>query len=75
MYGANESAVDNDGKLPRYVRITDITPEGFLTSEGKKGFPSEKVNEKNKLKSGDIVFARTGATVGKTYSYRPIDGE
>ena len=30
---------------------------------------AESYSEKHFLKSGDILFARTGATVGKTYYY------
>ena len=69
-YGATASAVDYDGET-RYVRITDITDEGTLNDDIKS---AEKVDEKYLLNEGDILFARTGATVGKTCRYRKSYG-
>ena len=69
-YGATASAVDYDGET-RYVRITDITDEGALNDDIKS---AEKVDEKYLLNEGDILFARTGATVGKTCRYRKSYG-
>ena len=36
--------------------------------------PNAKDVESYILHEGDITFARTGATVGKTYIYNPLDG-
>ena len=36
--------------------------------------PDEKAGEQYKLQKGDIVFARTGASVGKSYLYEEADG-
>ena len=69
-YGANCSAIEYDGNT-RYLRITDITDGGSLTGDAKS--PSE-INEKYLLFDGDILFARSGATVGKTYRYNKEDG-
>jgi type I restriction enzyme S subunit len=63
-YGSSASAIKYNNKKPRYIRITDITNEGCLKSDKKS--PSS-VDVKYLLNKGDIVFARSGATVGKTY--------
>lgn len=73
-YGINAAAVPLQGSLPVYIRITDISEDGYF-------FPSKKVgvnspfSELYKLSAGDIVLARTGASVGKSYRYREQDGE
>lgn len=69
-YGATASAVDYDGET-RYVRITDITDDGALNNDVKS---ASKVDEKYLLNDGDILLARTGATVGKTCRYRKSYG-
>ncbi len=64
-YGLNESAVPFNRDLPLYLRITDISEDGKYISEGRvsvKYYKLEKLLSKNNL-----LFARTGATVGKTY--------
>lgn len=72
-YGSGASAGEYDISLPRYVRITDINDNGKLTST-----PVSPKNEPNidkyTLTTGDILFARSGATVGKTYLYNERDG-
>ena len=70
-YGATASAVDYDGQI-RYVRITDITDDGALNDDIKS---AATVDEKYLLSDGDILFARTGATVGKTCRYRSDYGK
>ena len=70
-YGSGASAVDFNGKI-RYVRITDIKDDGELHDE--KVSPSI-IDDKYILKDGDILFARSGATVGKTYLYRSKEGK
>ena len=70
-YGSGASAVDFDGKI-RYVRITDIKDDGEL--QGDKVSPNV-FDDKYTLNDGDILFARSGATVGKTYQYRQKDGK
>lgn len=69
MYGANESGVPFDEGLPRYIRITDITMNGKLKDEGKLSLTSES-SEGYILEDKDILFARSGATVGKAFIYR-----
>ena len=68
-YGANESGVDYDVDLPRYIRISDFGMDGKL-SEEKKLSLTEKQAQDYYLKDGDILFARSGATVGKTYQFK-----
>lgn len=68
-YGANESAESDDRSYPRYIRITDITDDGDLRDETFKSLSPEKAKD-YMLNPGDILFARSGATVGKTYLYR-----
>ncbi len=72
-YGLNAPAVPFDGSRPTYIRITDIGNDGRFR-------PSPRVsvngggNPRYLLRSGDLVFARTGASVGKSYLYDPNDG-
>jgi len=70
-YGSGASAIDYDGKT-RYIRITDINENGSLNEEMKS--PSE-YEKKYNLHDGDILFARSGATVGKTLRYKASYGE
>lgn len=65
-YGFVSPAVEYDGET-RYVRITDITDDGALGGDVKSAI---KNDNKYLLHEGDILFARTGATVGKTCRYR-----
>ena len=68
-YGANESGVEYQPDLPRYIRITDINSDGTLKEEGKLSLNEEQANG-FLLKDGDILFARSGATVGKSFLYK-----
>ena len=70
-YGSQASAIDYDGNI-RYVRITDISDDGTLNHDVKS--PSI-VDKKYFLDEGDILFARSGATAGKTYIYHEKDGQ
>ena len=74
MYGANESADEENKDNPRYIRITDIGNDGNLNDETFKSLPPEKAKE-YLLTEGDILFARSGATVGKTYHFKNYKGE
>ena len=68
-YGANESAELDDRELPRYIRITDIDDSGKLRESTFKSISKEIANLYN-VKNGDILLARSGATVGKSYFHR-----
>ncbi|WP_323615842.1 restriction endonuclease subunit S [Erysipelothrix rhusiopathiae] len=74
-YGLNASSKEYDGKN-KYLRITDI-------DDNSRQFRTESLTSPNInldlaknyiLKNGDILFARTGPSVGKTYKYNEIDG-
>lgn len=73
-YGLNAPATDYNENLPTYLRITDIDDDGRFNKSDKKSVDS-LLSENYHLNEGDIVFARTGATVGKTYLYDKTDGE
>ncbi|NQP19821.1 hypothetical protein HO928_08840 [Streptococcus suis] len=73
QYGANESGEDYDESLPRYIRITDIDSNGDLKREGKQSL-AEKIATPYILQDGDLLFARSGATVGKTFLYKSCFG-
>jgi type I restriction enzyme S subunit len=68
-YGANESAELEDPELPRYVRITDIDDKDGLRDETFKSLPRD-VAAPYLLQEGDLLFARSGATAGKSFLYR-----
>lgn len=69
LYGANESGVPYDETLPRYIRITDITLDGKLKDSGKLSLTEESAKDYF-LEDGDVLFARSGATVGKAFIYK-----
>lgn len=74
QYGANAPAVSYSEDLPLYIRITDIDDDGkYLVSNRASVNISDYKNYL--LNKGDIVFARTGATTGKTYLYNENDGQ
>jgi type I restriction enzyme S subunit len=68
MYGANEAAVLDDRSLPRYIRITDVKADGTLHDDTFRSL-EEDVAAPFLLNDGDILLARSGATVGKSFQY------
>ncbi len=72
-YGANESGDNASEDGPRYIRITDLDEFGNLRDNSVKRLPSD-VALPYMLTDGDILFARSGATVGKTYRYKSEHG-
>ena len=76
-YGLNAAAKEYDG-MHKYIRITDIDDETHNFIQSNLASPDIDFNmdvSHYKLNVGDIVFARTGASVGKTYLYNPNDGD
>ena len=69
QYGANEPAEECNYYDPRYIRITDIKDDGTLRDDTFKSLPLGKAKE-YMLTKGDLLFARSGATVGKTFLYK-----
>ena len=73
-YGIGAAAVDFNSNYPTYLRITDIDEAGNLIKEGLKSV--DHLDSSNYiLEEGEIVFARTGASVGKSYLFNKKDGE
>jgi type I restriction enzyme, S subunit len=72
-YGINAAAVEFTHQLPTYLRITDIDEDGNFSKTGRKCVDST-FSGNYILRKGDLVFARTGASVGKTYLYNEADG-
>lgn len=73
-YGANEAALEDNPDWPRFVRISDINEDGTLCVETFRSL-SPEIAEPYLLERGDVLFARSGATVGKTFIYRPEWGK
>src|SRR5680860_551394 len=73
MYGANESATESNPDNSRYIRITDFGNDGNLRNDSFKSLLMEKA-EGYFLKEGDLLFTRSGATVGKTFLFKNYDG-
>lgn len=69
VYGANESAELDDRDLPRYIRITDLDSYGNLRNDTFRSLPLDKAKG-YMLINGDILLARSGATVGKAYIHK-----
>ena len=73
VYGANEKAIPGNPSTDyRYIRITDIDDNGYLNSDWQT---AENIEEKYVLKDGDFLFARSGATAGKTFLYQSYFGK
>jgi len=73
-YGINAAAVSFSDKLPSYIRITDISEHGRFCPDRRVSVNATR-SDQYYLQEGDVVFARTGASVGKSYLYEPCDGE
>ena len=75
-YGLNAAAKEYDG-VHGYLRIRDIDevshsflPEGLTSPD----VPEDQLTD-YRMDEQSIVYARTGASTGKTYIYRDSDGE
>ncbi|MBZ0096869.1 MAG: restriction endonuclease subunit S [Sulfuricella sp.] len=66
QYGYTEKA-QQEKVGPRFLRITDIQDDKVDWSRVPFCVIDAKDKEKYLLRQGDLVFARTGATVGKSY--------
>lgn len=73
-YGLNEAAELEDRELPRYLRITDFDESGALRDDTFRSLPREVAREAP-LVTNDVLFARSGATVGKTFLFRDYQGD
>nr|VFK54159.1 MAG: Restriction endonuclease S subunit [Candidatus Kentron sp. TUN] len=69
QYGASEAGIDRQSHHePRYIRITDIDEYGLL-KDG-IGKTARVISHKYYLNNNDLLFARSGATVGKSYIHK-----
>ena len=69
QYGANETSISRESnEVPRYIRITDIDENGCLADNF--GATAKNVESKYILKNNDILIARSGNTVGKSYIHK-----
>ena len=65
-YGAGEAGIERlNDTTPRYIRITDIDENGELLPG--LGMTAANVEPQYFLRDGDLLFARSGNTVGKSY--------
>ena len=71
MYGIGASATEFDGENV-YVRITDINETSRKLNKDKLTSP-DKLDKKYLLNENDVLFARTGASTGKTYIHTNYD--
>ena len=69
LYGANEPADSRAVEDPRYIRITDLNDDGSLREDTFHSLP-EHLAAPYLLQDGDLLLARSGATVGKAFRYR-----
>lgn len=76
-YGINAPAGEYNGCW-KYIRITDIDERTHKFNQHSPVSANidhdQKLLTKYKVQTGDVLFARTGASVGKSYHYDPIDG-
>ena len=72
-YGIGAAAVPYDDNKLTYLRITDISDDGHFVNKNKASINSLYASEYILIEH-DIVVARTGASVGKSYLYNTKDG-
>ena len=65
-YGMGSAAVEFDG-THKYIRITDIDDDTRTYIQENLVSPSDTPEVKYQVNENDILFARTGASVGKSY--------
>ena len=73
-YGLAESAIPFSKDAYRYIRISDITDDGFLSNDDLKSVKYKNI-ENYELKKNDIVFARTGNSTGRNYFFNGTEGK
>ena len=70
----NAAAGAFDG-LNKYIRITDIDEKSRCYIDENPVSPKGELDDKYLVLENDILFARTGASTGKTYLYKKSDGK
>jgi len=72
-YGANEQGLPrSDSNQVRYIRISDIDEHGNLVQG--LGATVAKADPKYAVDYNDILIARSGNTVGKSYIHKEVNG-
>ena len=71
-YGLSAPAIEYDN-VHKYIRITDIDENTNQFNQSNLTSP-QFYDDEHIVKENDILFARTGASVGKTYHYNKGDG-
>jgi type I restriction enzyme, S subunit len=72
-YGANAAAEFTNPDWPRYIRITDFRTDGSLKADTFRSLPPA-IASGYIVSPGDILFARSGATVGKAFLVQGLAG-
>jgi type I restriction enzyme S subunit len=72
-YGANAAAEFTNPDWPRYIRITDFRTDGTLKSDTFRSLPPAIASDYMVI-PGDMLFARSGATVGKAFLVLALTG-
>ncbi|TVZ84341.1 type I restriction enzyme S subunit [Aeribacillus composti] len=73
-YGMNAAATEYDG-VNKYIRITDIDEKTHRYNPENIVSPLGELSDEYLVGENDILFARTGASTGKTYLYSSDDGK
>ena len=72
-YGANAAAEFSNSDWPRYIRITDFRIDGSLKPDTFRSLPPAIASDYI-VDPGDILLARSGATVGKAFLVHRLTG-
>jgi type I restriction enzyme S subunit len=72
-YGANAAAEFTNPDWPRYIRITDFRADGSLKADTFRSLPPNMACD-YMVDPGDILLARSGATVGKAFLVVKLTG-
>jgi type I restriction enzyme, S subunit len=72
QYGLNVSANDYVSSGYRLIRISDIDEAGHLRSLDGAVFVDVGLDRRHELQAGDILLARSGATVGRAMPIREL---
>ena len=73
-YGANVAAEFTNPDWPRYIRITDFRTDGSLKADTFRSLPPSIARD-YMVDPGDILLARSGATVGKAFLVVKLTGD
>ena len=75
MRGSGNAAAGSFDGTNKYIRITDIDEESHCYINDSPVSQKGELDDKYLVRKKDILFARTGASTGKTYLYSEDDGK